>query len=104
MTGRGRPYGPARSASGSSHSTWRAEGWGCGQGGGDRGGPAAADRDARRPAGARLGVVGGDVMTGIPGGNRLRAARLGPADLARLGVAGLRARPLRVFLSAFGIA
>jgi putative ABC transport system permease protein len=40
----------------------------------------------------------------MSGGNRLRAARLAPADLARLGVAGLRARPLRVFLSAFGIA
>ncbi|MFD8690208.1 ABC transporter permease [Streptomyces sp. NPDC059651] len=34
----------------------------------------------------------------------LRPARLGPADLARLGGTGLRTRPLRVFLSALGIA
>ena len=34
----------------------------------------------------------------------MRPARLRPADLARLGAAGLRSRPLRVFLSAFGIA
>jgi putative ABC transport system permease protein len=33
-----------------------------------------------------------------------RPARLGPADVARLGAAGLRARPLRVFLSALGVA
>jgi putative ABC transport system permease protein len=33
-----------------------------------------------------------------------RPARLSPADLARLGAAGLRARPLRVLLSALGIA
>ncbi|MEU8076644.1 ABC transporter permease [Catellatospora citrea] len=39
-----------------------------------------------------------------PPARRLRPARLNPADLARLGVAGLRARPLRVFLSALGIA
>ncbi|QKW39692.1 ABC transporter permease [Actinomadura sp. NAK00032] len=38
-----------------------------------------------------------------PGG-RLRAARLGPADVVRLGGTGLRTRPLRVFLSALGIA
>ncbi|MGI5165705.1 ABC transporter permease [Spirillospora sp. CA-253888] len=31
-------------------------------------------------------------------------ARLGPADVLRVGAAGLRARPLRVFLSALGIA
>ncbi|ANW18861.1 ABC transporter permease [Streptomyces clavuligerus] len=34
----------------------------------------------------------------------LRPARLGPADLVRLGGTGLRTRPLRVFLSALGIA
>lgn len=34
----------------------------------------------------------------------LRPARLGPADLLRLGGTGLRTRPLRVFLSALGIA
>ncbi|MFI0350438.1 ABC transporter permease [Actinomadura sp. 9N407] len=32
------------------------------------------------------------------------SARLGPADVLRVGAAGLRARPLRVFLSALGIA
>ncbi|GAA3372442.1 ABC transporter permease [Streptomyces sannanensis] len=36
--------------------------------------------------------------------SRLRAARLGPADVVRLGGTGLRTRPLRVFLSALGIA
>ncbi|MEV6304856.1 ABC transporter permease [Actinoplanes sp. NPDC051861] len=40
----------------------------------------------------------------MTGGRRLRAARLSPIDLARLGVAGLRARPLRVFLATLGIA
>ncbi|MEV4946563.1 ABC transporter permease [Streptomyces sp. NPDC053755] len=34
----------------------------------------------------------------------MRAARLGPADVVRLGGTGLRTRPLRVFLSALGIA
>jgi putative ABC transport system permease protein len=34
----------------------------------------------------------------------LRAARLRPADVIRLGASGLRTRPLRVFLSALGIA
>nr|WP_203783318.1 ABC transporter permease [Asanoa ferruginea] len=34
----------------------------------------------------------------------MTAARLGPADLARLGVAGLRSRPLRAVLAALGIA
>jgi putative ABC transport system permease protein len=33
-----------------------------------------------------------------------RASRLGPRDVLRVGAAGLRARPLRVFLSALGIA
>jgi putative ABC transport system permease protein len=37
-------------------------------------------------------------------GRTLRAARLSPADLALLGASGLRARPLRVFLSALGVA
>jgi putative ABC transport system permease protein len=35
---------------------------------------------------------------------RLRPARLRPRDVVRVGGAGLRARPLRVFLSALGIA
>ncbi|MGW1617011.1 ABC transporter permease [Streptomyces sp. NPDC002285] len=35
---------------------------------------------------------------------RLRPARLRPADVVRLGGTGLRTRPLRVFLSALGIA
>ncbi|GAA4674968.1 ABC transporter permease [Phytohabitans rumicis] len=34
----------------------------------------------------------------------MKAARLGPADLLRLGAAGLHSRPLRVILSALGIA
>jgi putative ABC transport system permease protein len=38
------------------------------------------------------------------GGHRPRAARLGPADLARLAAVGLRTRKLRVALSALGIA
>ncbi|WP_306316286.1 MULTISPECIES: ABC transporter permease [unclassified Streptomyces] len=38
------------------------------------------------------------------GPGALRPARLGPADLVRLGGTGLRTRPLRVFLSALGIA
>lgn len=53
-------------------------------------------------------------MTPAPRGRRraggtdrntgLRPARLRPADVVRLGGTGLRTRPLRVFLSAFGIA
>ncbi|WP_406861423.1 ABC transporter permease [Streptomyces sp. HUAS MG47] len=39
-----------------------------------------------------------------PPRTRLRAARLRPADVVRLGGTGLRTRPLRVFLSALGIA
>jgi putative ABC transport system permease protein len=35
---------------------------------------------------------------------RLSPARLSPADVARVGAAGLRYRPMRVFLSALGIA
>ncbi|MEU5031724.1 ABC transporter permease [Streptomyces milbemycinicus] len=38
------------------------------------------------------------------GSRRLRAARLRPADFVRLGGTGLRTRPLRVLLSALGIA
>ena len=34
----------------------------------------------------------------------LRAQRLGPGDVLRVGSAGLRTRPTRVFLSALGIA
>ncbi|MFF5209200.1 ABC transporter permease [Streptosporangium sp. NPDC000396] len=39
-----------------------------------------------------------------PTPDRLRPARLGPADVLRVGAAGLRSRPARVFLSAIGIA
>ncbi|WP_328944224.1 ABC transporter permease [Streptomyces sp. NBC_00250] len=42
--------------------------------------------------------------TAPPRRSRLRAARLGPADVVRLGGTGLRTRPLRAFLSALGIA
>ncbi|GAA0585622.1 ABC transporter permease [Streptomyces crystallinus] len=38
------------------------------------------------------------------GGTRLRAARLGPRDVLHVGSAGLRSRPVRVVLSALGIA
>ncbi|MFJ3719743.1 ABC transporter permease [Streptomyces sp. NPDC090057] len=41
---------------------------------------------------------------GTAGGGTLRPARLRPADFLRLGGTGLRTRPLRVFLSALGIA
>lgn len=40
----------------------------------------------------------------VPPPTPLRAARLRPADVVRLGGTGLRTRPLRVFLSALGIA
>ncbi|TDB79497.1 ABC transporter permease [Micromonospora sp. KC721] len=43
-------------------------------------------------------------MTLKPGAAKPRPARLSPADVARLGAAGLRSRPLRVCLSALGIA
>ncbi|WP_328753300.1 ABC transporter permease [Streptomyces sp. NBC_00285] len=46
-------------------------------------------------------------MPDTPGGRPrpgLRASRLRPADVVRLGSTGLRTRPLRVFLSALGIA
>jgi putative ABC transport system permease protein len=46
------------------------------------------------------GIGGRPVSTG----EQLRRARLNPADIARLGASGLRARPMRVFLSALGIA
>src|SRR5258706_636169 len=36
--------------------------------------------------------------------DRLRPARLSSRDVLRVGAAGLRTRPLRVFLSALGIA
>lgn len=36
--------------------------------------------------------------------DRLRSAHLSPRDVLRVGLAGLRARPMRVFLSALGIA
>ncbi|MGW4835597.1 ABC transporter permease [Streptomyces globisporus] len=38
------------------------------------------------------------------GGNRLKAARLSPRDVAHVGSSGLRSRPMRVVLSALGIA
>lgn len=38
------------------------------------------------------------------GRGRLKAARLGPRDVAHVGSAGLRSRPMRVVLSALGIA
>jgi putative ABC transport system permease protein len=41
---------------------------------------------------------------GVRSRPRLSAGRLSPADVVRVGGAGLRARPLRVFLSALGIA
>jgi len=45
-------------------------------------------------------------VTGIVTGRapRLKPARLGPADVLRVGGYGLRSRPMRVFLSALGIA
>lgn len=45
-----------------------------------------------------------DTTAQVPEPARLRAARLGPVDVVRLGGTGLRTRPLRVFLSALGIA
>ncbi|MDH6220991.1 putative ABC transport system permease protein [Streptomyces pseudovenezuelae] len=40
----------------------------------------------------------------LPPPPRPKAARMGPADVVRVGGSGLRARPMRVFLSALGIA
>ncbi|MFH8491091.1 ABC transporter permease [Streptomyces longisporoflavus] len=40
----------------------------------------------------------------LPAPPRPKAARMGPADVVRVGGSGLRARPMRVFLSALGIA
>jgi ABC-type antimicrobial peptide transport system permease subunit len=40
----------------------------------------------------------------LRGGRRLTPARLGPRDVFRVGLSGLRARPTRVVLSALGIA
>src|SRR2546430_3585901 len=58
--------------------------------------PAASPpgRDARRS--------GGVVVTAVLAAPR--AARLRPADVARVGAAGLKARPVRAFLAALGIA
>lgn len=73
-------------------------------------GPAAPGTPAgghRRPAGSR---ARGSQVLGIPAlgsrtpGTRPRPARMGPADVVRVGASGLRSRPLRVFLSALGIA
>ncbi|MFD0689302.1 ABC transporter permease [Actinomadura fibrosa] len=54
------------------------------------------------PAGDRTGI-GGRPSAGAPD-DRDTPARLGPRDVLRVGAAGLRARPMRVFLSALGIA
>lgn len=43
-------------------------------------------------------------MSSLNGRSQPRAVRLSPTDIARLGASGLRSRPLRVFLSALGIA
>ena len=43
-------------------------------------------------------------MSSLNGRSQPRAVRLSLADVARLGASGLRSRPLRVFLSALGIA
>src|SRR6266540_3817157 len=59
--------------------------------------PAAPGRHPGRPGGRRPDG-GGGVTTA------LRPGRLGPPDVLRLAAHGLRARPLRVVLSALGIA
>jgi putative ABC transport system permease protein len=46
----------------------------------------------------------GRPWTDLPPPPRPKAARLSPADVARVGGWGLRSRPMRVFLSALGIA
>jgi putative ABC transport system permease protein len=43
-------------------------------------------------------------MSSLNGRAQPHTVRLSPADIARLGASGLRSRPLRVFLSALGIA
>ncbi|MFE2931933.1 MULTISPECIES: ABC transporter permease [unclassified Streptomyces] len=45
-----------------------------------------------------------DRAAGSRGRERLKAARLGPRDVLHVGSAGLRSRPMRVVLSALGIA
>lgn len=72
---------------------------------------AAGSLDARGPAPETPpfrspGPESSDAGAPVPerSRSRLRAARLGPADVVRLGGTGLRTRPLRVFLSALGIA
>jgi putative ABC transport system permease protein len=75
-------------------------------------GPPGPGAGASRPAGVPTGRPGAGAGRRGPGGARgrgprpvrLRTARLGPADTARVAAAGLRARPLRVVLSALGIA
>src|ERR1043165_1671881 len=52
-------------------------------------------------AGWRCATAGSSVITMADG---LRPVRLAAADVLRVGAAGLRARPLRVLLSALGIA
>src|SRR5262249_11986337 len=51
----------------------------------------------------RPGGRGGTAMSGVPATTRLTPARLAPGDVARVGAAGLRTRPLRVVLAALGI-
>ncbi|SCK34450.1 putative ABC transport system permease protein [Streptomyces sp. AmelKG-E11A] len=58
----------------------------------------------RRGSRGAPGNSGGDKDRDRGKGGTLRPARLGPRDLVRLGGTGLRTRPLRVFLSALGVA
>jgi putative ABC transport system permease protein len=70
-------------------------------------GPPMDDAPPALPSGPRGGDGRGrGRASGDAGGTagRLRAARLGPQDIVRLGGTGLRTRPLRIFLSALGIA
>ncbi|MFE5487311.1 ABC transporter permease [Streptomyces sp. NPDC056527] len=71
--------------------------------------PAGTDPAATAGAGAGRGAVLGRIARRGRGaasraGAPPRAARLRPVDIVRLGGTGLRTRPLRVFLSALGIA
>src|SRR5262249_11356257 len=61
---------------------------------------APAGGHARRADRHTRASGGGGLMCARP----LSPARLGPADVIRVGGAGLRSRPLRVLLSALGIA
>ena len=74
----------------------------------DRLAAAPADRDARRSRGRRHGRSGRgaerEPASPWPASRRPRPARLGPADTVRVGATGLRTRPVRVLLSALGIA